>query len=516
MRSSFFHKINMLIGSIRRNYIGKLDSVTVILICLCLLLITYTIIKASRLAFTHDESFSYLVHAQLPIKDILLSNGAAPANNHILNTLLIKFLSHFFGESELVLRIPSLFGHAVFLVSSLLIVKRLRNPLLILLGFVLLNFNPFILDFFHLSRGYGLGLGLMLASIVFFIKYIEKIKRKRLLFSIFFAYLSILANFAFLNYYVSLISGFVVIFFVQLLKKRKKGFKLSFQVLSLLREIILFLLVSILPILTVLPSVIRLKEAGEFYFGGDNSFWRDTVGSLIECVIYDQIYPSSTVTYLKIILIIAIVTAIFLVVFKFRKGILFNRYLKFFSIFLIMGVSILSTIVQHYLFDNKYLIQRTAIFYFPIFSLLVSFMFQQLLIFRCKLLNRIIYITVIFLIILFSFHLYNTINFTRTLNWYKDYDTKELIKDIIDYRDNISGEKNNITLASDWHRGPSISFYIKTLDLYWLDYDSRGIGKVENFDLYYCDKTDINKLEGKKVIILDTYPLSGYTLFLSE
>jgi hypothetical protein len=39
------------------------------------------------------------------------------------------------------------------LIFSLLIVKRLRNEILKISGFLLLNTNPFMMDFFGLARG---------------------------------------------------------------------------------------------------------------------------------------------------------------------------------------------------------------------------------------------------------------------------------------------------------------------------------------------------------------------------
>lgn len=504
---------------IKKKLLLHLDQTTLLLLFLSFLLIAYTTFKANRLAFTHDESFSYLIHAQLSIKDIIQSNsGLAPSNNHILNTLLMKTLSHFFGERELVLRSLSLFGHFLYLLSSIFITKRLKKFLLILFGFILLNFNPFVLDFFHLGRGYGLAMGIMLLSVVYLIKYIEhkNVRGFVPVISVFLAYLAVLANFTFLNFYLSLIATFCIIFIIHRLKDTNKDIRSRSFFIHLLIKFLLLLFALMAPIATILPVIIKLKKIGDFYFGGDISFWKDTVGSLIQSTIYTQPYFKLVADPLRIFIIIVLLLALFFVVHRFRKERFSKTYLIFISFFIIMILSVLSTIAQHYLLGNKYLIERTGIFFLPMFSLFTVFTIQQLVLNSKNLFRRIMYVILIVIMVLVTSNLVKNINFTHTLIWYQDSDTKKLIEDIQKYREDHPLKKDNITLASDWPRGQFISFYIKKFDLYWLNYDRMGIEKGGDFDLYYCNEIDLIKVESKDVDVLNKYSLSGYTLLKSD
>ena len=115
-------------------------------------LLASSIYRASTFPFVHDESLSFTIVNGEP------GWGASP-NNHLLNTFLMRLCSTLFGNSELSLRAPNILAHVLYLVSSILLLRRLQHVLLQVVGFVFLNLNPFMLDFFFLARGYGLALG---------------------------------------------------------------------------------------------------------------------------------------------------------------------------------------------------------------------------------------------------------------------------------------------------------------------------------------------------------------------
>src|SRR6185436_12641938 len=87
------------------------------------------------------------------------------ATNHFLNTLLTKLCYLIGGNSELVLRLPNHVGYGMYLWFSLRILQRLRHRAIAFAGFLLLNLNPYVLDYFSLSRGYGLSLGFLMGTL---------------------------------------------------------------------------------------------------------------------------------------------------------------------------------------------------------------------------------------------------------------------------------------------------------------------------------------------------------------
>lgn len=119
----------------------KLRSLSLgIVILIGVILLSYTATRAYKLSFTHDESLSFLAIHRM--------SGFENANTHILNSGLMKVFSLLFGNSELSLRSPALIAHLMFMSFSFLILERLRDHFFIICGFLFLNANPFLLDFF--------------------------------------------------------------------------------------------------------------------------------------------------------------------------------------------------------------------------------------------------------------------------------------------------------------------------------------------------------------------------------
>src|SRR5262249_38671914 len=85
----------------------------------------------------------------------------------VLNTLLARRAIAIFGPSELSLRLPSLFGGALYFGASFVLARDAfaAGPWF-LLAIALLSLNPFLLDLTCAARGYGLALGFMLWAVV--------------------------------------------------------------------------------------------------------------------------------------------------------------------------------------------------------------------------------------------------------------------------------------------------------------------------------------------------------------
>ena len=71
-------------------------------------------------------------------------------------------------------------------------------------GFIMLNFNPYLLDFFSLGRGYGLSVSLMMVSLYFAYSFIRSKKLFELFCAFFFAVFSALTIYTLLNYFLAL------------------------------------------------------------------------------------------------------------------------------------------------------------------------------------------------------------------------------------------------------------------------------------------------------------------------
>ncbi len=178
----------------------------------CFLL--FALSRAIRVPFTYDEAASYIRYIDTSVPSVFDTNRLSifnfeVATNHFLNTALTKLCDLAGGRSEFVLRLPNLCGYILYLGFAGLILRRLSNPSIAIGGFLLLNFNPYVLDFFALSRGYGLSLGLLMGTLSFFLRVVDPPTKPRqsrdLTCALVFATAAVMANFALLNVYLSIV-----------------------------------------------------------------------------------------------------------------------------------------------------------------------------------------------------------------------------------------------------------------------------------------------------------------------
>jgi len=176
-------------------------------ISIALLLLTYSTYRSVNLSFTHDESNSYLHGVHHSFMEIVSNNmPLATANNHMINTLLMKFFEFLFNSSSVfVLRLQSLIAHMLYLLFTFLILKDIKSKLIFFCGFILLNLNPYLFDFFSLARGYALAISFMLMSFYFLLNFIKTDQQKKLWLTLIFGSLAVLANFALFNFFAALL-----------------------------------------------------------------------------------------------------------------------------------------------------------------------------------------------------------------------------------------------------------------------------------------------------------------------
>jgi hypothetical protein len=180
----------------------------------CLCFFAFAAVRAVRVPLTYDEAAAYLRYIASDVPSVFDTNllsvfNFEVATNHFLNTLLTRICVVAFGDSELVLRIPNLIGYAMYLGFSFLILHRRTRGPIAFAGIMLLNANPYVLDFFALSRGYGLSLGFLMGTLFFFVRFLEQLQRggapcRDLSRALLMACGAVMANFALLNVYVGI------------------------------------------------------------------------------------------------------------------------------------------------------------------------------------------------------------------------------------------------------------------------------------------------------------------------
>jgi len=181
------------------------------------LAILYVFIRLFSVGITYDEVWTIYEFVPQTVKNIFAYNPC-DANNHIINTLAVKFLFYIFGESIFVARLPNFFAFFLFLFYAYKISNKYLSEFNGVLCFCLLIVNPFLLDFFSLARGYGISMGFLLPSIYYLLEFIEYQNPIKSFNALLFGGIATITNFSMLNYYLILL---LVIFIIMLFSKKQ-------------------------------------------------------------------------------------------------------------------------------------------------------------------------------------------------------------------------------------------------------------------------------------------------------
>ncbi|MCB0614553.1 MAG: glycosyltransferase family 39 protein, partial [Phaeodactylibacter sp.] len=228
------------------------------LIILSILAFLYCLARAVGLSMTHDESATVLEFASRPFWKVV-TNDPGRANNHLLNTLLIQFFT-LFGNNKFLIRLPNLLAGGLFLYFSYRLVRAIATGWWEqLLAFSLLVFNPYLLEFFSLARGYGLGMGFMVGSLYFLHRFREARQLRPLAWSMGLAVLACYSNLTMLTYFVALIvvANLLMLLPVKEINRRRW-----------LRANLTILFFSLVLFALIFAPLSALIREGELYYGG--------------------------------------------------------------------------------------------------------------------------------------------------------------------------------------------------------------------------------------------------------
>ena len=113
----------------------------------------WIVARASIQSITIDEADTYLAWVRPPSP----MHWTPHANNHVLNSMLMRLVTTIFGASPITLRTPALIGALLYIAAAYCLV-RLISPRKLLQWalFVCLVFSPFVMDYLVAARGYSL------------------------------------------------------------------------------------------------------------------------------------------------------------------------------------------------------------------------------------------------------------------------------------------------------------------------------------------------------------------------
>ena len=417
------------------------------------------------LSITYDEVWTYHLSSQSIYQICYAPENFSSANNHVLNSILIKPFIHLFGHKEWVLRLPNVLCFGFFYVGLVWLMQTLTKQNFIrLVGIIALCSLNYVLDFFSLSRGYGLALGFEMVSLAAIMHYFTYPSSRYLATSYLFASLAILSNFTWINFYVSL--WFVMnIHWIFL----EKGLKVG--ILDLIKlNWIPFLLAILMTILCFKP-IAMLRTQDEFRWGANG--WFDSFHTFAKNFAYSDTF---WVAILLQALMLALV--VWAGVLFYKNSIKQASVISGFSfLFMLLLTIVFVTIVQRNFFNIKYMDGRKAIMYYPIFLGLGVAMLD----FYYKKNSELVLKLGASISVIFIVHFALVMRLDTVREWYFDAYTKEVCKEI--YRQNnqakVAMEKKYKSAADYYNHyvyGNSMQFFLL---------ENEKANSTSNVDFYY-------------------------------
>ncbi len=465
------------------------------------LLLTYTILRADLLSLTHDECGSFAIWTNFDIFTCRTNPECwGSANLHWLYVLLMKISVGLFGDSELAIRLPALFGHVIYLFFSFKLVKwsvsfippssylLSYTSYLQLFGFVLLNSNAYLLEFFSLARGYGLAMSMMMVSLYFLARWVESGRIGPLLGSLSGAALAVFSNFTLLIYFACLlavIGGMAVWAF---LKKDKNKAQREIPIAIGRTAIVSLSFLALLGWLLHNPIRI-LRERGEFEWGRPTFY--DTYKSVVHCSLYGgrylKMYNLELFGGLFFLLLLAVTWLAVVNFSKKPKDTAARLYLAAVALPLLAS---LAAIAQHWILGTKYQADRTAIMFIPLCALAVFLFFQNLLAqkrspWRVGL--------VAFVGLFCVVHFGRVAQLRYTSEWGYDAETRNMMA----YMDDKIPDGTKVKLGVHWLYHPATSYYQKRFGYDFTEPPvySKNLFLDGRYDYYYVQPDDLPALD---------------------
>jgi len=185
------------------------------LLLLALFSILYIIIRAALLDVTHDEAYSFHNARQFWYAEAMCTG-----NTHWINWLAIKAVIALGLESNFQIRWFSVLSGIVFISIAWVWIKSFTPSYLKLLAGILIFFNPYVLDYFSLARGYAGGLMFEMLAMLLFVLSIGKSNRRLAFFALVCAGLSAVSNYSFIYFF----AGFASLHFFRFYFRERPAF----------------------------------------------------------------------------------------------------------------------------------------------------------------------------------------------------------------------------------------------------------------------------------------------------
>lgn len=286
------------------------------------------------------------------------------ANNHIINSLLSYLSYSLFGSSGLALRLSNLIFVPLFFYFIYKISKELSDKILQWVFILSICCAHNFIEFFALSRGYGISMTLIFGSVWYLINVIKTNRLKHYLLCLISLILAVISNLTLLNSAIIII-GILIINIIYNYKSDSfyKSLKLSASIL----------LLGVLPVIMFAKLLFVMREKELLYYGTTEGFWQLSVKTLIKLITG----MNANVIGYFVIFFFLILCLIFIYLFIQKPNLKFFLNSNFAFMYLLLG-NIFAVILLCKLFNINYPEDRTGLYFLPFFIGSICFMTDQL------------------------------------------------------------------------------------------------------------------------------------------
>jgi hypothetical protein len=440
-------------------------------ILLLIALFAMNVYRAATQSVAIDEAFTYNLFLAGPVDDLFTKYDA---NHHILNSLLSKLSIRLLGLSEFTLRLPSLLGGLLYLITSLWLCRRLFGQgWALLVSFSLLTMSPGMLDYFSAARGYGLALAFLLLAIWQMVNYDAgsgRLERAALCLAA-----SVAANIPFVFAGIPL----AAIFALELVHENRRDEAID---RFLVPGLVVAFSIMILPLTRAGPE--------HFYTGMPNL--RSSLESVMEIFLFHDLgglilSPISLALIplarwmIPVVLVVAIAACARRQPFRERSTA--DRVLLLATASLAGSIALL--IIGNRFFGILYPVRRTGIYWIPLLVLICLTLAAKA--------PRAAVPPCVAVGLACVAQFVGQLNVHHYAEWPYDFDTKRVVRLIVQDHARRPG---TVTIGASWNAEASLNFYRRRYRLHWMRPVERSasVPKGDYYLLQGADRALVEKL----------------------
>ena len=481
---------------------------------LLVFLFATAVYRAATQSISHDEGLIYEWYLAGPWRNLI---EVQSGNHHVLSDILVKAMMSVFGISEIAMRVPSLFGGALYFYSVYALSLLLFGEgALFFLAVAFLSSNPLLLDYFSVARGYGLALGFFFYAFLQMARCFWFDASKRAL------------GKAGIGLGLAVGSNVIMIFPGAALAVSMFGWYLADGVLHAKRQrnrwgdVLLYFVLPAVAIGGAISAIPKQLIEAPGYMGPASlllalngivtfSILHSSLGirGFASFVPGDELIRA--VTYVGVP---ALLAGLFAIALRIAAGWVkrgldelagIDRFLLLLAGMIPSGIAMI--VASRYLFGQAYPEMRTIVYWIPLLCLAALGMLRWTME-RAKPV-RLLEMPLAVLIAVFAVQFASQFNTRFFAEWAYCAAGKDMMLAVVaEHNQNPSGR---VRLGVSWPLEPVVNFYRTTWDLNWLDAVDRE-GPDRDFDFFLLMADDLPLVEGRGLQMLKSDDLSRVVL----